>query len=196
MGFLVLFGWMAISGITLSWWYFHVPMTIPRDIPRIPLYTNILSIWWDMGDSEVYNRWIRKPLEKHGAVATWFTGRWCVLVAHPELLTGLFRNDELYPKIGINIRAPDGSLAAFSGDNIINAGNENWKLYTSIMKPGIVKKFDLVPIHKKATKLVEKLIRAQSQSGSHTGIFVMPWLARFTQDVMSLCFFSLDLQVS
>lgn len=192
----MLFGLMAISGIALSWWYFRVPKTIPKDIPRIPLYTNILSIWWDMGNFEVYDRWIRGPLEKHGAVATWFTGRWCVLVAHPELLTDLFRNDELYPKIGINIRAPDGSLAAFSGDNIINASSENWKLYTSIMKPGIVKKFDLIPIQKKAVKLVEKLKNAQTQNGSHTGIFVMPWLAKFTQDVMSLCFFGLDLQVS
>lgn len=191
----MLFGLMTISGIALSWWHFRVPETIPKDIPRIPLYTNVLSIWWNMGDSEVYDRWIRRPLEKHGAVATWFTGRWCVLVAHPELLTDLFRNDELYPKIGINIRAPDGSLAAFSGDNIINAGIENWKLYTSIMKPGIVKKFDLMPIQKKAVKLVEKLKKVQTQSEPHTGIFVMPWLAKFTQDVMSLCFFSLDLQV-
>lgn len=60
----MLFGLMSISGIALSWWYFRVPETIPKDIPRIPLYTNILSIWWDMGNSEVYDRWIRGPLEK------------------------------------------------------------------------------------------------------------------------------------
>ncbi|PYH88060.1 cytochrome P450 [Aspergillus ellipticus CBS 707.79] len=194
MDFLAYAGCLGLAGAALLWWYFHVPSSIPRDIPRIPLYVCLLSIWWNLGHPEVYNRWIRQPLEKHGAVVVWFTGHWCILVTHPDYLTDLFRNDEVYPKIGINIRAPEGVLGAFSGDNIINTGHANWGTFTSIMKPGILQRFDLGRIQQKASRLTERLLQAQKESGPRTGILIMPWLARLTQDVMSLCLFGFDLQ--
>ncbi|KAI9927568.1 hypothetical protein ASPWEDRAFT_62293 [Aspergillus wentii DTO 134E9] len=194
MDFLPLSGWMAIATAALLWWYLRVPSTIPRDIPQIPIYAYICAIWWNMGHMEVYNRWVREPMEKHGAVAMWFTGKWCVLVAHPEYLTDLLRDGDTYPKIGINRRAPGGVLGIFSGDNIINTSNHSWGVFTSIMKPGIQKRFELEPIHEKAKRLAQRMIQAQEVTGPEHGIQAMPWMGRFGQDVASLCFFDFDLQ--
>ncbi|PWY91652.1 cytochrome P450 [Aspergillus sclerotioniger CBS 115572] len=130
-----------------------------------------------------------------GATLLWWYFHY-ILVTHPDFLTDLFRNDEVYPKLGINIRAPGGVLGTFSGDNIINSGHANWATYTSIMKPGIVQQFDLGPIQQKANRLADRLIQAQKESGHNKGILVMPWLARLTQDVMSLCLFGYDLQIA
>lgn len=188
-------GWTALSAVALLWWYFHVPSTIPRDIPRIPVYVYVCSIWWEMGHIEVYNRWVREPLEKHGAVAIWYNGRWSVLVAHPDMITDLLRNIELYPKAGRPKRAPGSILGVFIGDNIVNTEVQTWRTYAAIMKPGILKKFEMAPIQMKATKLVERLVQAQSKSEPHVGVPIMPWLAKFTQDVMFLCFFGFDMQV-
>jgi hypothetical protein len=36
---------------------------------------SILGLWSSMGQDEIYERWFRAPLEKHGAVLVWLLRR-------------------------------------------------------------------------------------------------------------------------
>lgn len=195
MDFSALAGASLAAVVALLWWHFHVPSNLPANIPRIPIYGWALGIWWGMSHAEVYDRWVREPLEKHGAVIVWFAGRWNILVGDPALLVEMFRNHGLYTKAGNQVRVPWSVLGAFVGDNIVNAHGSNWELYTSVMKPGIQRPFDPAFIRSKSQVLVDRLIHTQKEAGSETGVLVAPWLQKFTVDVMANYFFDLHLQV-
>ncbi|KAJ5548941.1 hypothetical protein N7513_006175 [Penicillium frequentans] len=194
MDFSALAGASLAALVSLLWWYFHVPSNLPVNIPRIPIYGWALGIWWGMSHAEVYDRWVREPLEKHGAVIIWSAGRWNILVGDPALLVELFRNHGLYTKAGNQVRVPWSVLGAFVGDNIVNAHGSNWELYTSVMKPGIQRPFDPAFTRSKSKVLVDRLIHTQKEAGSKTGVLVSPWLQKFTVDVMANYFFDLHLQ--
>ncbi|KAL3481725.1 cytochrome P450 [Aspergillus californicus] len=185
---------MAITWAMLIWRYFRVPSTIPRNIPRIPIWVNVYAMWYDMSPIDLYNAFYREPLEKHGAITIWFTGVWCVIVTHPEYIVDIFRNDDMYPKVGVNRRGNGSLIAIFSGENIINASKPVWNTFTNVMKPGLLKTFDQGAIHKKAMKVPERLLQAQLELGPRCGVDVHYWMNKFTQDVMGLCLFDIDLQ--
>ncbi|KAI9372305.1 cytochrome P450 [Aspergillus egyptiacus] len=166
----------------------------PPDIPRIPIYTFFLASWRKLSNSEIYNRWIREPLEQHGAVVFWNLGRWSVLVGHPDLLSELLRNEAVYEKFGQGARSPHGALGALLGNNIINAAGADHDRYKSIMQPGIQRRFDPAPFADKAGLLVERLLAEQRQAGPGRGIAVFPWLQKSTIDLMALSFLGFDLQ--
>lgn len=176
--------------------YFRVPSSFPRDIPRIPLYTIFLAIWWNLSNIEVYDRWIREPLEKHGAVILWSAGRWNVLLAHPDLVTDLLRNTATYTKAGNQVRAPHGALRTLIGDSLFNADEPNHGLYKSVMQPGLQRRFDPAPFIEKSNVLADKLIAAQKHAEHQRGVLVMPWLQKFTVDMMAVCLLGFDMQVS
>ncbi|KAL4779066.1 cytochrome P450 [Aspergillus varians] len=186
---------VATTAALVLWWYFHVPSTIPPSIPRIPIYVNLLAMWYNTSQIDLYNQWYRAPLEKHGAIVIWFTGCWCILVTQPDYLVDLFRNEETYPKVGVNVRGLGSLMGLFTGENIINSRKPNWNTFTSIMKPGFLKTFDHGAIHEKAKKVPERFLRAQAEIGGvHRGIDPFQWVERYAQDVMSLCLFDFDLQ--
>ncbi|KAJ5958084.1 Cytochrome P450 [Penicillium vulpinum] len=175
-------------------WYLHVPRTLPN-LPRIPIYVSILGLWSPMGQDEIYERWFRTPLEKHGAVLVWFAGRWSVLVSRPDWLTDMFRNEQIYAKAGSQIKIPHAVIATLVGDNIINAHGENWRLYTGIMKAGLQKKvFETTSLLKQSRKLVNVLIDLQKEIGSKEGILVMADVQKWAVDVMGENFLDLDLK--
>ncbi|KAL5342006.1 cytochrome P450 [Aspergillus crustosus] len=178
----------------LLWRHFRVPNTIPRNIPRIPIWVNLYAMWYDLSVIDLYNTFYREPLEKHGAITIWFTGTWCVLVTHPEYIVDMFRHDEVYPKVGVNIRGKGSLMGLFVGENIINSRNPLWSTLASVMKPGLIKGFDLGLIHERAKKVPERLLTAQRALGSKKGVDVRLWMDRFAQDVMALCLFDFDLQ--
>jgi unspecific monooxygenase len=181
--------------LALLWWYLHVPFNLPR-LPRIPFYVSILGLWSSMGQDEIYERWLRKPLEDHGAALLWFAGQWSILVTRPDLLTDMFRNEELYAKAGSQVKIPWSVIASLVGDNIINSHGENWRLYTAVMKPGMQKKsFDTGLLRKKSRRLVDRLLEKQTAAGRE-GILVNALVQKYAVDVMGENFLDLDFGVS
>lgn len=177
-------------------WYLHVPQNLPN-LPRIPIYVSILGLWSSMGQDEIYERWFRTPLEKHGAVVVWFAGRWSVLVSRPDWLTDMFRNEDIYAKAGSQVKIPHAVIATLVGDNIINAHGENWRLYAGIMKPGLQKKvFETTSLLKQSRGLVDVLIGLQRDVGKDKGILVNAEVQKWAVDVMGESFLDLDLKVS
>jgi unspecific monooxygenase len=175
-------------------WYLHVPWDLPS-LPRIPFYVSILGLWSSMGQDEIYERWLRKPLEAHGAVLIWFAGRWSILVTRPDLLTDMFRNEDLYAKAGSQKKIPWSVIATLVGDNIINSHGDTWKLYTGIMKPGLQKKnFDTAPLLLKSRRFVDEILAEQGAAGRGRGILVNTYVQQWAVDVMGMSFLDLDLR--
>ncbi|KAJ9660034.1 hypothetical protein H2201_007075 [Coniosporium apollinis] len=178
----------------LVWWYVHVPWDMPRELPRIPIYVSLIGLWSNMGQDETYARWLKDPLEKKGAVIIWFAGRWSVLVTRPKYLTDMFKNEDLYAKAGSQVKIPWSVIASLVGDNVINT-HDNWKLYTSIVKPGMQKRdFDTGPIIAKSRKFVDVLLEAQDVAGKANGVIVNQYIQRYAIDVMGESFLDLDFQ--
>lgn len=186
---------LAIVG-AVTWWHIHVPFSLPRNLPKIPIYVSLLGLWSDLGQDQVYDRWLREPLERYGAVRFWFAGQWSILFARPEYLTELFRNEDIYAKAGNQKKIPWTVTATLLGDNIISAHGESWELYTSIMKPGISKRtFDSQPILEKSRKFVDLLLREQGKQKSHEGVLVNPLIQRYAIATMGQNFLDIDFQV-
>lgn len=181
----------------ILWYYLHIPLDFPKNIPSVPIYVSLLGLWSQMGQDEVYNRWLREPLERYGAVIYWFAGRWSILVTRPEYLTDMFRNEDIYAKAGNQKKIPWSVMAALLGDNIISAHGDNWKLYTSIMKPGIAKRvFDTRPLQDQSRKFVDLLLQAQSVQGVDNGLFPNQFIQRYAIAAMGESFLGTDFRVS
>ena len=178
------------------WWYVHVPSDLPSNIPKIPIYVSLLGLWSDMGQDEIYERWLREPLEKYGAVKIWFAGRWSVLCTRAEYLTDMFRNEQLYAKAGSQKKIPWSVIASLVGDNIINSHGEDWKLYTDIMKPGMQKRrWDMTLIVEDTKMFVEMLLKMQEAVPEGEGVVVNPLIQRWAIQLMGRSFIDTDLQV-
>jgi unspecific monooxygenase len=166
---------------------------MPKNIPAAPIYISLLGFWSNMGQDEIYDRWLREPLEKYGAVKLWFSGQWSILTTRPDLLTEIFRNEDVYIKAGSQIKNPGGIISELVGDNIINTHGDNWRLYTSIMKPGLQKRvFDTRPILEKSRTYVTLLLREQEASRSSTGINPSSLNQRWAISVMGQSFLDID----
>lgn len=186
----LIFSLFLLSSFLFLMWYLHVPRSLPP-LPVIPIYVCLLGLWSSMGQDEIYERWFRTPLENQGAVIVWFAGRWSILVSRPEWLTDMFRNEELYAKAGSQVKIPHAVIATLVGDNIINS-HDNWKLYTSIMKPGLQKRvFDTTSLLKQSRKLVNVLLSKNEES-----IAVNDDVQKWAVDVMGENFLDLDFGVS
>ncbi|CBF87190.1 hypothetical protein AN2607.2 [Aspergillus nidulans FGSC A4] len=183
-----------ITVTALLWRYFRVPSTIPSNIPRIPIWVNFYAWYHDLSVIELYDAFYRKIMEEHGAVVVWFTGAWCILVTKPEYLVEIFRNEDTYPKVGVNVRGKGSLMGIFAGENIINSSKPTWATLTKVMKPGFLKSFDAQAIHAKAKKVPERLLQAQSEVGKGKGVPATQWMEKYAQDVMGLCLFNFDLQ--
>lgn len=111
----------VILVLLVYYYYFRVPNNLPN-VPAIPVYVSLAGLWANMGNDEIYDRWPRKPLETHGAVKVWFRGRWSILTTRPDLLSSIFRNEDLYAKAGNFTQVPWTVTAALVGDNILGTG--------------------------------------------------------------------------
>jgi unspecific monooxygenase len=154
-----------------------------------------MGLWSDMGQDDIYDKWLRPKLEKYGAVKIWFAGRWNVLATRPKLLVDMFRHEDVYAKAGSQKKIPWSVIASLVGDNIINAHGENWKLYTSIMKPGLQRRItDSGPLLMKSRRFVDVLIEEQGKLGEG-GIMVNPIIQRWALSCMGISFMNVDLEV-
>lgn len=177
--------------------YVRIPGNMPKNIPSVPIYISLIGLWSSMGQDEIYDRWLRQPLEKYGAVKIWFAGRWNVLVTRPDLLTDMMRNEDIYAKAGSQKKIPWSVISSLVGDNIINSHGDDWKLYTSVMKPGMQKtSFDSKPLLEKSRVFVSLLLKDQEEAGPSGSVLVNPLIQRFAIAAMGESFLDIDFQVS
>jgi len=176
--------------------YVRIPSSLPKQIPSVPIYVSLIGLWSDMGQDEIYDRWLREKMEKYGAVKIWFAGRWNILATRPDILTQIFRNEDIYMKAGSQKKIPWSVIAKLVGDNIINSHGDDWKNYTKIMKPGLQKQnFDSRPVLDMSRRFVDLLERAQAEDPTK-GVMVNPLIQRFAIAVMGESFLDIDFGVS
>lgn len=193
---------LAFSSFTLFaaggflYYLIRIPSDFPKNIPHVPIYISLLGFWSDMGQDEIYDRWLRQPLEKYGAVKIWFAGRWSILMTRPEFLSDMLKREDVFAKAGSQKKIPWSVVASLVGDNIINSHGEDWKHYTSIMKPGLQKtNFDPKPVLAMSRKFVDLLLSEQSSKGKSASVAVNPITQRFTIAVMGESFLDIDFEV-
>ncbi|PYI27846.1 cytochrome P450 [Aspergillus indologenus CBS 114.80] len=109
--------------------------------------------------------------KKYGAVNVWHGGRWVVVVTRPELVTQVFRNDDIFAKGGNIKKLPYSAFARLFGVNIIDSHGALHDSFTAIIKPGLQRKFDLRPVRASSQRLARSLLRQQNhRPGSGVGI--------------------------
>ncbi|RLV95452.1 Cytochrome P450-DIT2 [Spathaspora sp. JA1] len=113
------------------------PFNFPKTIPTIPFYVSFLGSYTNLDQEQIYERYLKEKLEKHGAVKIYFASRWNILVSKPEYLLTVFKNEDVYAKSGNHIKIPGSVLSSYTGDNIISAHGELWKLYREVVAQSI-----------------------------------------------------------
>ena len=175
---------------------FRVPSGLPKSVPTVPIYVNLIPAWASLGGDEIYDRWLRQPLEEHGVIKMWYRGYWSILTTRPDLLSFLFRNEEhLIAKCGNFTKLPWSVIAALVGDNVLGAHGEPWKLMSSIMKPGVQKAFqESRPFLENSRRFVNLLLQTLAE-GHPDGVKVQPLIQRLTLDIMGEALFDAQLGV-
>ena len=186
----------AIAALPVLVWHFFLvpPANFPRNIPTIPFYVSLIPFFKDVDQKATFEKYLAKPLADYGAVKYFFGARWNILVVRPDLIGEVLRNEDLYPKSGNQKKIPYSVLAEYTGDNIISSHGENWKLYRSILKPGLQTKFDIKPVLDNANTLIKLLEKGQATSGA-AGIVAPPLLQRYTLANLSQSLLSTTFQV-
>ncbi|KAL6707578.1 cytochrome P450-dit2 [Coniothyrium glycines] len=116
---------------------FMPPRNFPENIPTIPFYYGLLPLFKDVDQAELYKQYLKKPLAEHGAVKMFFGGQWNILVTKPAYVAEIFKHEDTYAKSGNQVKIPHSVLAEYTGENIISAHGEKWKLYQKIIKPAL-----------------------------------------------------------
>lgn len=114
------------------------PSNFPKNIPTIPFYVAFVGMVLDWGQERIYNVFYRKKLENSGAVKVYFGSRWNILVTRPEYLAQIFKQNDVFEKSGNHEKIPYSVLAEYTGDNVISAGNRNWRKYREIVTHSIL----------------------------------------------------------
>lgn len=175
------------------WYYLHVPSTLPRSIPSVPIYVSLVALWSNMGQDEVYEKWLREPLERYGAVKIWFAGQWSILVTQPDYLADMFRNEHIFAKAGSQVKIPWSVIASLVGDNIINT-HDNWSKFTKVMKPAMQKRaWDLTPMLEETNTMIDIFLGEQATSPRGAGLPVNPLIQRWAIQIMARSYMRTDL---
>ncbi|KAL2808253.1 cytochrome P450 [Aspergillus granulosus] len=169
---------VGLLGLALAFlvYLFTPPSTFPRNIPTVPFYYTLLPLVKDNDQVDLYRQYLEKPLTTSGAAKLFFGGRWNILVRKPAYIAEVLKNEDIFAKSGNQVKIPHGVLAEYTGDNIISAHGENWKLYTSIFKPALQQDYDPRKIWDNASRLVNII---EGQQVGEKGINVNPLLQRY-----------------
>ncbi|KAE8353792.1 cytochrome P450 [Aspergillus coremiiformis] len=163
------------------------PPRYPQNIPAVPFWVTLLSLFRDIDQEDIYRRHIQTPLQTHGAVKIFFAGQWNLLIQRSTYLTEVFKNEELYQKSGNQKKIPHSVLAEFlghrltcdEGDNVISSRDTAWRLYREIITPGLQGSFDTTLVVTNAEALCSSLLDFQHAAG-HRGVSVQDLLQQFT----------------
>lgn len=164
------------------------PRNFPKNIPSIPFYVTFLGAVTNLDQEEIFKKYFQKKLETHGAVKLYFASRWSILVTSPTFLLEIFKNQEIYEKRGNHFKSPHSVLAEYTGDNVISAGNENWKLYRKFVTNSILFP-DLEPLQRNTQTLVDNF-RRFADGRSH---LVADTLEKYTLGCLGDCIVGVDL---
>lgn len=171
------------------------PFNFPRNIPTIPFYVSFLGACTNLDQEDIYKLYLREKLEKYGAVKMYFASRWNILITKPDFLLEMFKNEDVFAKSGNHVKIPNSVLATYTGDNIISAHGELWKLYRDVVAQSI--QFpDLKPISKNTQKLLRFLDNEMGSANqatiSVTDILQKYSLANVCESVLGVNFNVLD----
>ncbi|CAI4056316.1 hypothetical protein N7582_000586 [Saccharomyces uvarum] len=183
MSILQLIGFILL--IIISYIAFVVvvpPLNFPRNIPTIPFYVVFLPVIFPIDQTELYDLYIREPMEKYGAVKIFFGSRWNILVSRSEYLAQIFKDEDTFAKSGNQKKIPYSALAAYTGDNVISAHGKVWRDYRNAVTNGL-QHFDDAPISKNA-KTFCNLIKKRAQNGE-SSIQMGPLSQRLALDNIS-----------
>lgn len=99
---------IALIAFTLLWFlsFLVPPRSFPQNIPAIPFYVTLLPFLGPVDQSEIYEKYIEKPLTEYGAVKIFFGARWNVLVQRPSYVAEILRDEETYAKSGNQKKIP------------------------------------------------------------------------------------------
>ncbi len=173
------------------------PSNFPRNIPTIPVWVSLLGFFTPLDQLEIYSQHLEPYLRQHGAAKFFFGGRWNILVQRPDLLSDVLKHEDVFAKSGNQKKIPYSVLAAFTGDNVISAHGETWKLYREVMKPGLQRHdFDINEVRKNAERLTGLVLEAQKGLGEHRGVAVNPLIQRFAMQTLGQTVLGTDFKVS
>jgi unspecific monooxygenase len=172
------------------------PLLFPRtgNLPYIPFHLSLYDAIRGIGKTRFYDTRLRPLTEKYGAVWYWSSGRWVILITKPSYLTRIFRNEQVVSKAGFIKKVPWGVFARLMGENIIDSHDELWKLFSSVMKPGIQRPFSIDSLVKKSQKLSQLFLESQQLNAStHSGVTVDPLTHRWAVSTYSEYFLDVEL---
>ena len=159
-----------VTVIILLWFLKTIvfpPWNFPKNIPTIPFYVSFLGAYTKLDQTQIYDIYLREKIEKYGAVKVYFASRWNILVARHNYLQQVFNDEDIFAKSGNQKKIPSSVLSEYTGDNIISAHGETWKLYRSIMAHPI--QFPKTePIYQNSTKFIKQLHKLVS---AEKGVF-------------------------
>ncbi|KAE8381569.1 cytochrome P450 [Aspergillus bertholletiae] len=177
-----IFGKALVAGILFLAIYILVrivPPRHPQNIPSVPFWVTLLSLFCDIDQEDIYRRHIQQPLQTHGAIKIFFAGQWNLLIQRSSYLNEIFRNEDLYQKSGNQKKIPHSVLAEFLGDNVISSRGATWRLYRDIITPGLQGHFDTELMAVNAKELCSSLLAFQEIAGNR-GVPVQDLLQQFT----------------
>lgn len=170
---------LLVAVLLFGYSYLLPPKRFPRHIPTIPFFVSLIPFFKTVDQSDTYRRFLEKPLASHGAVNVFFGARWNILITRPEYVAEMFKDEETFAKSGNQKKIPYSVLAEYTGDNIISSHGKNWRLYQSIIKPGLQQSFDVEPIYNNALALLH-LLHADSHTSTSGRVILPQLLQRYT----------------
>lgn len=154
------------------------PVGLPWALPTIPIYVSFLPILTNMDQIEIFERYIRDPMEKYGAVKIFFAARWNVMTSKPEFLSVMFKDEDTFAKSGNQEKIPYSVLAKYTGNNIISAHGKIWRLYRNVVQTQL-NVFDSKPLIDNA-QLFVKLLKSSTEESVDGKILLQPLVQRLT----------------
>lgn len=170
---------LLVAAIFLGYSCLLPPKRFPGQIPTIPFFVSLIPFFKTVDQADTYRRYLEAPLASHGAVNVFFGARWNILITRPEYVAEMFKDEETFAKSGNQKKIPYSVLAEYTGDNIISSHGKNWRLYQSILKPGLQRSFDVEPIYYNAMALLH-LLRSERHTSTSGGVVVPQLLQRYT----------------
>jgi cytochrome P450 len=157
---------------------FTPPRNFPQNIPTIPFYYGLLPLFRDVDQAELYRQYLKEPLAKYGAVKLFFGGQWNILVTKPAYIAEIFKHEDTYAKSGNQVKIPHSVLAEYTGENIISAHGEKWRLYQKIIKPALQADQDSEQMWKNS-RILKDMFLDDTKNASGNGIPIYTPLHRY-----------------
>jgi cytochrome P450 len=101
-----------------------------------------------------------------------------ILVTKPAYIAEMFKHEETYAKSGNQVKIPHSVLAEYTGENIISAHGEKWRLYQRVIKPALQADQDSEQIWKNS-RMLRNMFLSDSKTAGGNGIPIYSLLHRY-----------------